>query len=78
MDESTGVPSSAATGGEDNVYDYVEWKTGTKHESATQSEEIELSTNVAYGKVQRSAFQIYSYNIEKYSTATVNIIIACS
>ena len=49
LDESTGVPSSA---GEDNPYDYVEWKTNTKHESTVQSEEIELSTNPAYGTVQ--------------------------
>ena len=54
LDESTGVPSSAAaaTGGGDNPYDYVEWKANTKHESAAQSEEIELSTNAAYGTVQ--------------------------
>ena len=53
LHESTCVPSSAATGGEDNPYDYVEWKANTKHESAAQSEEIELSTNAAYGTVQR-------------------------
>ena len=51
LDESTGVPSSAATAGKDNPYDYVEWKASTKHESAALCEEIGLSTNLAYGRV---------------------------
>ena len=55
----TGVPSSTTTAGED-MYDDVELKTNTENEPAAraQCEEIELSTNAAYGKVQRSAFQI--------------------
>ena len=52
-DENTAQPSSATGAGDDNTYDYVEWKAATKHESAAQSEEIELSTNAAYGRVQR-------------------------
>ena len=52
-DENAGEHSPVTIAGEDNVYDYVEWKASTENESAAQREDIELSTNAAYGRVQR-------------------------
>ena len=52
-----GVPSSATTAEED-VYDDVELKSNTKNDSAAQHEEIELSTNAAYGRANISSFLI--------------------
>ena len=50
-EENTAEPSSGTTAGDGTIYDYVDWKTTTKDESAAQNEEIELSTNAAYGRV---------------------------
>ena len=50
-DENTAEPSSGTAAGDGTIYDYVEWKTTTKDESAAQYEKIELSTNAAYGRV---------------------------
>ena len=50
LDDNIGGYSSATTAGKDHiVYDYVNLKTNTK--DATLSEEMELSTNAAYGRV---------------------------
>ena len=44
------LPSSATAAGEDHLYEHVELRPATEH---AQYEEIELSTNTAYGRVQR-------------------------
>ena len=55
IDENTGElePSSATTTGKDHIYDCVELRTNNEHEPAAQCEEIQLSTNPAYGTIQR-------------------------
>ena len=47
------LPSSATAAGEDHLYEHVELRPATEHESAVQYEEIGLSTNAAYGRVRR-------------------------
>ena len=47
------LPSSATAAGEDHLYEHVELRPATEHESAVQYEEIGLSTNAAYGTVRR-------------------------
>lgn len=53
MYENTEMPLSAATTGEDNMYEHMELRPTNAQESAAQYEEIELCTNAAYGRVQR-------------------------
>ena len=51
--ENTALPSSATSAGDDNMYEHMELKPVTEQGPTVQYEEIELSSNVAYGKVQR-------------------------
>ena len=51
--ENTALPSSATSAGDDNMYDHVELRPSTEQGPTVQYEEIELSSNVAYGKVRR-------------------------
>ena len=49
--ENTALPSSATFAGDDNMYKHVDLRPSTEQGPTAQYEEIELSSNVAYGKV---------------------------
>ena len=52
--KSTELPSSATSAGDDNMYEHMELKPSTEQGPTAQYEDVmELSSNVAYGKVQR-------------------------
>ena len=52
--ENTAVPSSTTSAGDDNMYEHIELKPNTEQGPTAQYEDVmELSSNVAYGKVQR-------------------------
>ena len=52
--ENTALPSSATAAEDDNMYEHItELRPITEQGPTAQNEEIELSSNVAYGKVWR-------------------------